>query len=272
VSRGAISSLIAPHLDLPTLVSIASWTEWDGLELRVAPRAKSGEIGFWGTSLPTIDEDAVAESTRHAVRDVRDGGLDVASLSTYVPLSDRGRALAVLRAAHDTEVPAVRLQPGPFVPLDERRRRLAVLAADARTLGVKILLETHFGTQLASASAARLMVEGTDPTTVGVILDTGNLLVEGYEDWTVATEVLGEYLHAVHVKNVQTGRLTPSGREYSWSSLRGGDLDLEAVLETVMRTADPEWIVVEDLSDPIWTVERSREWRQLFATTGAAPI
>ncbi|MNH42928.1 hypothetical protein D3C79_1047240 [compost metagenome] len=59
----------------------------------------------------------------------------------------------------------------------------------------------HFGNIAPSASLARQLVDGFDAKHIGVIYDPGNMVYEGFEQYKLGLEVLGEYLGHVHVKN-----------------------------------------------------------------------
>ena len=47
-------------------------------------------------------------------------------------------------------------------------------------------------------------MQGLDPKHVGIIHDAGNMIIEGFENWRLGLEILGEYLAAV-----RAGQQTP---------------------------------------------------------------
>jgi sugar phosphate isomerase/epimerase len=73
------------------------------------------------------------------------------------------------------------------------RSCFADIAPRAAGHGVKVLVELHRQTVVASSSAALRLLEGVDPAAVGVIHDLGfgNLVIEGGEDVRAGLEMLG---------------------------------------------------------------------------------
>ena len=99
-------------------------------------------------------------------------------------------------------------------------------------------------------------MERFDPAVIGVIYDAGNLVLEGYEDPRIALEILGPYLHHVHLKNAAASR-GAHGWNYVWSSLDDGLLDVAGLLGLLRDRHYRGWISLEDLSttrDPATTL------------------
>jgi sugar phosphate isomerase/epimerase len=131
--------------------------------------------------------------------------------------------------------------------------------------GVRIAVELHQNTIFPSASLAHRAVAHFDPARVGVIYDVGNLVVEGYEDRRIATELLGPYLHHVHLKNAA---FSPAGGP-RWSPLDDGAVDVAAVLGHLREIGYRGWVSLEDLSterDPLSTLRHNA---QVLAACGA---
>src|SRR5690349_7728057 len=68
---------------------------------------------------------------------------------------------------------------------------------------VKPLIEIHMRSIAVSAGLAYRLVEDFDPAMIGVIYDPGNMVFEGYENYRMGLELLGEYVAHVHVKNME---------------------------------------------------------------------
>lgn len=116
--------------------------------------------------------------------------------------------------------------------LAEARSDLEVLSPHLEHYRLRAVVQLHFGTLIASPSAAWNLVYGLDPAHIGVQLDPGNQALEGYEEWNYACGLLDEYIASVSVKDVRP-RLCSHGRrlvaEYDWVPLSEGSLDWVAI-------------------------------------------
>lgn len=86
--------------------------------------------------------------------------------------------------------------------LQQARDQMARVAEICETRKVKAVYQVHHGTLIQSATAVWHMVDGLDPEHVGVMLDPGNMAVEGRENWCYAMALLRPYLCALGVKDV----------------------------------------------------------------------
>jgi sugar phosphate isomerase/epimerase len=144
------------------------------------------------------------------------------------------------------------------------RRDLEWAAGRAETYVVRVLIELHHRTIVASASAAIRLVDGLDPARVGVIHDVGNLVIEGHEDYAAAFDMLGPYLAHVHVKNVAwrpVGRSSvDSGTTWAeeWATLRDGQADIEAYFRALHAVGYDDWVTCEDFSTTVPLAQRTQ--------------
>ena len=95
---------------------------------------------------------------------------------------------------------------------DQCRQWMETVVGVAKDTGVRATLELHGGTIIPSASAARRLVDGFPPEHLGVILDPGNQVLEGMENWKLGIEVLGDYLALVHSKNCTWVQVEEDGK------------------------------------------------------------
>ncbi len=72
----------------------------------------------------------------------------------------------------------------------------------SKTSGVRLLLEMHSGSLVASPLAAVMLFDGVDPKYVGAIYDPANTVIEGNLRPRSEVEVLGDYMGYVHAKNI----------------------------------------------------------------------
>ncbi len=130
--------------------------------------------------------------------------------------------------------------------------------------GVKMLIETHHGMMICSASSALRTLEGFSPEYYGVIYDPGNMVYEGYECYDAAVQMLGKYLAHVHIKNAA---LTPGGEDefgaikysQSWMPLKKGSANLGALIKALVKVGYDGTLSVEDFSNEKPTKEKLSE-------------
>lgn len=144
--------------------------------------------------------------------------------------------------------------------------------------GVKMLIETHHGMMICSASSAMRTLEGFDPEYYGVIYDPGNMVYEGFECYDATVQMLGKYLAHVHIKNAA---LTPGGEDefgatkynQSWMPLKKGSANLYNLIKALVKVGYEGTLSVEDFSNEKPTKEKLSEniayLKQLIAAAKA---
>jgi sugar phosphate isomerase/epimerase len=204
----------------------------------------------------------------------RDAGLDIVGLAPYLAIGDIAGLRAAISMASAMGAAQVRVQaarwgqsPGEhYRQLAAATREYLAAAGDlARESRVRVVLEMHQNTVAPSASLAGELVGGLDPDFIGVIYDLGNLVLEGFEDPRIAFEVLGPYLHHVHLKNAAARRRPGGDRsraawEYVWSALDDGLVDVAGNLALLRSRGYSGWVSLEDLSrtrDPLATLRHN---------------
>lgn len=94
------------------------------------------------------------------------------------------------------------------------------------------------------------MICDFDPRCIGVIYDPGNMVLEGYEQYKMGFELLGDYLAHVHVKN--TRWLAPhDGEGWTWEfcPMDKGFVDIPKFLSLLREVGYDGWVSVEDFSN-----------------------
>lgn len=167
-------------------------------------------------------------------------GIEVACLSGTAQLRDDESPRRMLDAARCLGCPMVRLGTTGFIEAHAPREapratadRLRHWVPLARQSGVKLLVEIHAGCVTSSPELAWRVVDGFDPRDVGVILDPGNMTLEGMTAWPVAIGLLGEYLAHVHVKNLRWSRGDDGGWRYEYTALGEGLVDWAKVVDSL---------------------------------------
>lgn len=268
--KHAVFTVMLPEYEPGEALNLLRELGYDGVEWRVTkPNAQAGlPPSYWSNNrctldIATIDRDAVAVG-----RLVRAAGLETAALGTYMGLGDLGDVERAMRAAAEMGCPRIRVSPLRY----DRAVGYARLFARSlegyieverlsRKYGVQACLEIHLGNICSSPSLARRLVEHLDPRHIGVILDPGNMVYEGYEEWRMGMELLGPYLTHVHIKNAQwsvVGR-RPTG-EPEWkasaAALDQGVIDMHQLMTDLRAVGYDGWLSQEDFSETGTTREK----------------
>ncbi|WP_460860257.1 sugar phosphate isomerase/epimerase family protein [Nocardiopsis coralliicola] len=225
-----------------------------GIEWRVAdpppPAAEPDALTANHCTLPP-DPAAMEEAAERCAA----AGLAVIGLCPYTEFSDIAGVEAAMRLARAAGAPMVRVRApwrdgSPYrVLLDRAAAHFADVAALARRTGIRAVLELHQRSICPSASLGMRLAGRFDPDFIGVNYDAGNLLVEGYEDHSLALELLGGHLAHVHVKNARYERPPGGGVwRHRWSPLDDGLLDTGALLDALDAAGYRGWISVEEFS------------------------
>lgn len=252
----------SPTLTLEELAPRLQELGYDGWELRVvdeAPNPKGME--FWHGNKCTVPASTFSEHVDRLKKLSADHNLEIRNLGTYVHSDDDwslieqavANAVAIGAPSLRINVPKYSSEQA-FTPIWNQARedykRIEELAARN---GVRALIETHMGTICPSASSARMMLDGLDPRHVGVIHDLGNMVQEGFENYRMGLEVLGDYLALVHVKNstvypFETRKDTTIGWRYKFWPMHQGVADVRALIGALLDIGYDGWISFEDFS------------------------
>jgi sugar phosphate isomerase/epimerase len=271
------ATVALPSLTPEQAVEHAAAAGYAGLEWKVgeAPHAMGSTAEtFLRDNRCTLALDP-ADGAR-AARLCAAAGLTVVGLGPYIRTGDVDTLDRVLAVAVAAGAPQIRLQGPRPQPDGPGYRALFAQALDflvkaesrAASRGVRIVVELHQNTIFPSASLAHRLVAHFDPARIGVIYDVGNLVFEGYENHRTATELLGPYLHHVHLKNAAVSPVDhadalgePTRRHLPrWSPLDDGAVDVAGVLAHLESIGYQGWVSLEDLStarDPLATLRHN---------------
>jgi sugar phosphate isomerase/epimerase len=243
-----------------TLAKLRAWG-YDGVEWRICrDTGDPATPGFWSGNRCTLQEDWPDERFAEIARLTREAGLRVPNLGTYFGAEDPARVERFMGIARLFDCPSLRICCPIFdgeTPYGELLTRfmdqLRALMPLAERHGVRMLLETHNRTIIPSASATWRVVSAFPASRVGVTFDPGNMVFEGYEDYRMGLDLLGDYLALVHLKNARHAvakARTPqrSLDQPAMSPLREGRVDLHALFAALRRARYEGWISVEDFS------------------------
>lgn len=245
---------------------------YDGVEWRIVDEAPNPPgMTFWHGNKATIPFTGILEKAPEVRKLAEDNGLAMPSLGTYVEASDLASVETAMKAASTMGVPQLRVNVArydgsePFTPIwDQSRDAYRQVAKLAGKYGVRALIELHHGSICPSASAARRFLEGFDPAYVGVIHDAGNMVYEGFENYRMGFELLGDYLAHIHVKNA---RWLPQryleDKSVVWTSsaapVHKGIADMRVLFRALRQIGYDGWVSLEDFSSERPLEDRLRE-------------
>lgn len=272
-----VFSVSMPEYGLKETVDLLKSTGYDAVEWRVTdiPDKKPENIPFerryWIWNESTVDIKKIGELAPELRKMCDDAGLYITGFTTYLTPDKIPQLMPVLEAAKATGVKQIRLFTDNYVydadqkpyydVFNQTRENIRKLEALAREYGVKIVFEIHHDNIFASASAAMRLIEGSDPEYIGLIVDPGNMVYEGYENYRKVFEILGAYAAHVHIKNA---KMAPAGRdefgamkwERVWAPLKEGQADLPRFIHELKATGYDGTISLEDFNNEMDTVEK----------------
>lgn len=241
--------------------ALAGWG-FDGVEWRVtAPPAPGAPVvNFWNGNRCTLAPETLPERADAIAALCRRHKLAMPCLASYLGYSDLALIEKVMQGAARMGVPLVRVGVAGYDGKLDYTRLLAdaiagwrPVVALGRRYGVKPVAETHMGTIIPSASAARHFISHFKPEEAGIIHDAGNMVYEGFENLKMGAEMLGPYLAHVHVKNsawtIKSG--DPDGN-LRWgcdaATLRSGQIGWRDAVQTLRAAGYDGWFSIENFT------------------------
>ena len=258
----AVFTVMCPECDLEQTAALAAEVGLDGLEWRVANKAPEPitEPSYWGANRSTVDIADVEADLARAKKIADRRGLKMPILGTYMRCDALPVVEAAMRAAAAVGCHKMRVGPPgydgsrPYPELfDQACREFEKVAALARRHGVQACIEMHMGNITPSAGLAHRLVSHFDPAHIGVIFDPGNMVVEGFENYQMALELLGPYLSHVHAKNclwVNTGEKDGVATwEWRMAPTKKGQADWTKIIAALKKVGYQGWLSFEDFSE-----------------------
>lgn len=234
---------------------------YDGIEWRVTDeKPNPAGMGFWHGNKATIAFNAFEERAPYIRKLAEENGLEMPALGTYVRASSLEHVETAMKGAVALGVKRLRVNVArydssqPFMPLWQKDREHYRRVADlAQKYGLQALVEIHHGSLCPSASAARMYIDGMPPEHVGVIHDAGNMVYEGFENYRLGLEMLGDYLAHVHVKNARWfPQKYREDKSVAWkcdaAPLHKGIAEIRDLFNALRAIKYDSWITVEDFS------------------------
>lgn len=244
-----VYSLVTPDYQVDEAATLVAEIGYRGIEWTVDyPKAVWDGVSKWH-----VDTDRLEASARAAREAARRHGLAIPCLGTRCNCFDLNAVRTYMGVANAVGAPAIRVMAPSYDGsthydelLGKARAAYEQVEQLARESGVRAVVELHNGLVSASASGTRRLLEGRDPNHVGAMFDPGNMIREGMENWRMGIEILGPYLHHVHVKDGRWMR----GKDGKWAmenaSLADGMIDWKAVVEGLKSAGYEGFLDIED--------------------------
>ena len=272
-----VFSVCTPEYTPEETLKLLKELGYDGVEWRVTniPKEVPKDIPYgrryWADNKATIDIETVEEQAPHLAALAKEYGLETLALASYLDPSQYDKVESVLRAAVIMGAPKIRVfqqgyratdeQKNYRVAMAETRLHLQNLEILSRKYGVKIILEMHHDTLLSSPNAAWNVLQGLDPDCLGINIDPGNMVYEGFENYQKAFELLGPFIAHVHFKNsvpTEDGRDEFGSKKWKreWAPLWDGMADLRECFRVLKKFGYDGTFSVEDFCDELPTKEK----------------
>jgi len=285
----SVFTVMCPDLDLQETIDVCKASGADGIEWRVReipPDRRGGDYSFWGNHKNDLPPAKFVETAEDIRKRCDDAGLAIPNIASYVGYaSDADEVKMVAEGAAKCGAASFRCGPARYDgsrAFDELYRETVEgyerIVEIIRPFGVKALIETHPDIITPSASAARRIVENFSSTEVGVIHDPGNMVNEGYEQWKMGFEILGDYLSLVHAKNAS--RVAYERREdgiVPWGGksvpLGDGGADWRAIVDALKAVGYEGFLSLEDFTTDVSSAEKIERdvkfLKEVIAAAGA---
>jgi sugar phosphate isomerase/epimerase len=250
-----------PEFNLAEAAAVLKELGYEGVEWRVhnAPSELSEKPDYWRANRATVDVETVVDKAAEVRKLTEDHGLEVMALGTYLSYKMLDDVERCMEAARIMGAGSIRVGPPKYDGsenyndlIEEAYEGFACVEDLARQYKVRANVEIHPRNICSSASLAYRLVSSFDPDNIGVILDPGNMIIEGYENWQLGLELLGPYLSHVHVKNAAWFEESNSDGVKTWrgavAPLKEGYVSWRDLLWILDRVGFKGWLSVEDFA------------------------
>lgn len=286
----SVFTVSTPEYTIDDTISLLTQLGYNGVEWRVStpapatiPQPYDYSSRYWSFNKSTLDLDSILEIASEIRQKCKLSNLEILSLTTYLTPADKNKILNVVKAADimgcrniRVNVPKYDSNIGYISLLNESIQNMKEILKNIKDTGIRINFETHHGNIAPSASSMYRFVSNFDPQYVGVIYDPGNMVHEGYENYEMGLEILGDYLAYIHVKNAvwqQKFTIAPSTEEskssnekwidkcniewnVQWCPMNKGCANLKKLAEALKKRGYCGYISVEDFSNEKDTITK----------------
>ena len=236
--------------------------------------------GYW------VTEEDLATQTPAFVRAMESAGIQVRFATAGFPAEQviaDSTPLSILADNGITEFRMGYFSPGddPRAAWKEARAQMEQLARICERCRVRGVYQLHASSLITNPTAAYAMLNGLPSEWLGVMIDPGNQVHEGFERWQRSVTLLGDYCVAMGVKDAVLVRdpeladQPDKGWKRRWATLQEGLTNWYEVIEALTAIAFNGTFVFMpfyDTSDPVTMTRKLKAevayLRQVMADIG----
>ncbi len=258
----SVFTVMMPEYDLATAARLLREMGYDGVEWRVhnVPDQLPEKPDFWRGNRATIDLQTIDKRASEIKKLSEDQGLEIVALGTYLSYRLLDDVKRCMEAARTMGCQSIRVSAPKYDGsinyhdmYEEAVDGYGQVEELAREFGVRANVEIHHGSICSSASLAYRLVSNFDPDHIGVILDPGNMIFEGYENWQLGLELLGPYVAFVHVKNsaiLPGGELEDGTKQWKTQvvPIKEGFVNWRELFMAMNKAGYVGWLSIEDFA------------------------
>lgn len=257
----AAFSVMMPEYTVEESAKLLQSLGYSGVEWRVysMPSSVPSQTDFWRGNKATVDLNTIVDKASDIKKLSEDHGLEIVCLGTYLSYKLLDDVKRCMEAAKIMGCGSVRVSAPKYDGcqnyhdiFDKAVDGYGKIEEIARSFKVRANIELHQGSICSSASLAYRFVSNFDTDHIGVILDPGNMVAEGHENWQLGMELLGPYLAYVHIKNtawVVDGEVDGVKRwKTAISPIKEGIVSWADVLIALDKVGYNGWLSLEDFA------------------------
>ncbi len=259
----SVFTVMTPEFTPKEIVGELARLGYKGVEWRVVTvlEKKEEKVSFWEGNKCTLYLETLGEETDYVKKITEKENLEIPNLATYLKVDEFDKIEKVMQAAKIMTCPQIRVNAPAYERglnynnlFEETKKTLEKVERLASKYGIKALLELHMGNIIPSASAAHRLVSSFDPNCIGLIYDPGNMIYEGYENWQMGMQLLGEYLAHIHIKNASwvIEKKDKNGVFFwkpTWARLKEGFVNWKEIMDVLKIVDYKGYLSFEDFSD-----------------------
>jgi sugar phosphate isomerase/epimerase len=223
------------------------WVEWRVQTLEAI------ENSPWGKAFNTLTLDNLPEEARAVADCLANSGVRVSAMQIDAPISFPNVMQIVRDTAQLLNCSSVGLSAPCFDPCTGYRLQRQSLQDELNQWldafsgsGLRVCMETHFGTITPSTALAMDVLGSFSPEEVGVMWDPANTVYEGSEIPSMALDLMGPYLAEVHLKNGAWKREEDGKWNFEFCDLSQGLVQWPKVLKMLAEIHYHGPLIVED--------------------------
>ena len=262
----AVFTACLPEYDFEEQCKLLSQNGYEGIELRVrdlTAEQKTKPFSFWGNHKCDIGVKNLTEKAKEIRKTCNKYKLEICSLGTYLNADDFEGIEEVCKNLQTLGTTQFRVG-GSTASFGAEKdnytdkynslvRNMAKVEKLVKKYKAKALIETHMSTIVPSVGLMHRVVSQFDPKYVGVILDPGNMVYEGYENIEIQLDLLKDYLVHVHMKN---GRWTVKEVKLDGSviweagscAVWEGSVNVKKTIIALRKFGYDKWLSMEDFT------------------------